>query len=121
MTVIAQNWMKIMLLSLFIYILLLQHFEYSHPVLLYSANLSVVVCVSSFFLPAEKQDIMFSEERGNILKPPLVIMGLKMFGTLKFFFELLPLKIERFIRQTMMVHSIYLLEFRTSEKQNVAI
>lgn len=49
MTVIAQNWMKIMLLSLFIYILLLQHFGYSHPVLLYSANLSVVVCVSLVF------------------------------------------------------------------------
>lgn len=49
MTVMAQNWKKIMLFSLFIYILLLQHFGYSHPVLLHSANLYVIVCVSLVF------------------------------------------------------------------------
>lgn len=88
MTIIAQNWMTIMLLSLFIYILLLQHFGYSHPVLLYSANLSVIVCVRLFFSSCGKAGHnVFGAEREHIffLKPPLVIRGLGMFGTLKLF------------------------------------
>lgn len=38
----------------------------SHPVLLYADGLSVIVCGRSLYFLVEKQDIMFSQERGNI-------------------------------------------------------
>lgn len=61
---------------------------------------------------------MFSEQRGNIyfFETTISHQGTWDVWYLEVVFELLPFKTERFSRQTMMVHSIYLLQFRTSEK-----
>lgn len=102
-----------MFLSLFLCILLLQHFGYSYLVLLYAVSL--LLFVWDFLM--EKQDIMFSEEGGNICifnrhKPS---GDLRVFGTLNLFMNCYLSKLKGFPGRAQWSKASCTLKYRAGE------